>query len=492
MSKRIFGVISTAILCLGVTLSYADTNQPSAKLAVKDLRVINAVNFKPARAQLLYLKTTPPATDKQEDGEPTGPNNEISPMYLADRFEALSPRHIRADFEHHIPFSDELIRDHTSLNTYYFYPAGYLLNYDRTDGFEISFLHRTLSDELADQTVMMSFTLVPRQLDGAIPLLQSLADYAIKPANDKPVNLQRLPISDVTINLAGLSSIIPAENIHIINQPQRVGDTIRVQASMTQSQKEDVVASIRSGGLAGDIVFKTNNNSFQLVVPFIISFTDFAGDWLTDVTTVAANDVIENLSPYPVLMSGIVVYVKAVSENKLKRHVVPLAKPVVIDAGGRGKTDTGFKELVASLGEVVSAWPDFERVTCDACLNAVERKILVSPAQASRVSLPIEAIPNVFDQFSLYKILVEVKSTHFAASNDVVEVRNFTLRADDTLSSATLYADRDSASGATFEYRVKPYHNEGLELGTSEWQSNHGVMDITITAGDIAPLMPGE
>ncbi|GHA17884.1 hypothetical protein GCM10008090_29500 [Arenicella chitinivorans] len=492
MVKRIWCLVSVVVLALCATQSLADTTQPIAKLAVKDLRVINTVNFKPARAQLLQLKATPPATDKQADGEPSGPNNEISPMYLADRFEALSPRHIRADFEHHIPFSDELIRDHTSLNTYYFYPAGYLLNYDRTDGFEINFLHRTLSDDLAEQTVMMSFTLVPRQLDGAIPLLQSLADYAIKPANDKPVNLQRLPISDVTINLAGLSSIIPEENIHIINQPQRVGDTIRVQASMTQSQKEDVVASIRSGGLAGDIVFKTNNNSFQLVVPFIISFTDFAGDWLSDVTTVAANDVIENLSPYPVLMSGIVVYAKAASENQLKRHFVPLAKPVVIDAGGRGKTDKGFNDLVASLGDVVSAWPNFERVTCDACLNAVERTILVSPAQASRVELPIEAIPNVFDQFSLFKILVEVKSSHFSASNDLAEVRNFTLRANETLSSATLYADRDSTSGAAFEYRVTPYHNDGLQLGTSDWQPNQGVMDITITAGDISPLMPSE
>lgn len=492
MSKRIITVTCMAILSFSAVSSFADTSQPITKLAVKELRVIDTVNFKPARAQLLHLKATPPAIEKQEDGEPTGPNNEISPMYLADRFEALSPRHIRADFEHQIPFSDELIRDHTSLNTYYFYPAGYLLNYDRTDGFEINFLHRTLSDDLANQTVMMSFTLVPRQLDGAIPLLQSLADYAIKPANDKPVDLQRLPISDVTINLAGLSSIIPEENIHIINQPQRVGDSIRVQASMTQSQKEDVVASIRSGGLAGDIVFKTNNNSFQLVIPFIISFTDFAGDWLSDVTTVSANDVIENLSPYPVLVSGIVVYAKAASENKLKRHFVPLAKPVVIDAGGRGRTDKGFNDLVASFGDVVSAWPSFERVTCDECLNAVERKILVSPAQASRVSLPIEAIPNVFEQFSLFKVLVEVRSTHFSASNDVVEVRNFTLRSDETIASATLYADRDNASGTTFEYRVKPFHNDGLTLGTSEWRSNQGVMDITITAGDIAPLIPSE
>jgi hypothetical protein len=290
--------------------------------------------------------------------------------------------------------------------------------------------------------------------------------------------------------MSGLSSLIPEDNVKIINQPQRVGDRIRVQAVMTQSQKEDVVASIRSGGLAGDIVFKTNNNSFELVIPYFVSFTEFAGDWVSDITQLATTESIRNQSPYPILMSGVVIYAKAKKGDQMKRHFVPLQKPVVIDAGGKARADKSFNDLIASFGDVVSAWPNFERVSCDQCLNAVERDILVSPAQASRTELPIEAIPNIFDRFSLFKVLVEVRSKHFSPSNEFSEVRNFTLRPEASSASAMLYINREENSDSGFEYRIKPYHSDGLNLGVTSWKSNDGVMDITVTAADIRPLMP--
>lgn len=481
--------VLTLILSVGVN---ADTVLTADKLtSLKNVRLLSNYNFKRGSSKNLESKSTQAATEKEEDGDPTGPDNEVSPMYLADRFEADSPRYIRSDFNSIIPFSDELFRDHTSLSTYYFYPAGYLLKYGEDDGFDINFLHRTRTNESEEEVIVLSFTLEPRQLNGGMSLLRELARYAIKPANDKPVDLLRLPISDVEVSLSGLSSLIPSENVQIVNSPQKVGDAIRVQATMTQSQKEDVVASIRNGGLAGDIVFKTYNNSFELIVPYFVSFTEFAGDWISDVTQLGTVDSIENHSPYPLLLSGLVVYAKAKSGDRLHRHAIPLAEPVVMEAGAMAKADRAFSELVASYGNVVAAWPTFERVSCDECLNAIEREILASPAQASRTDLPIEAIPNIFGNFSLFKVLVEVRSDLFSPASDFAETKTFTLRQDASNALATLYVNKDNGGEeSTFEYRVKPYHNDGLEIGFSKWKSNDGVMDITITAGDIRPLMP--
>ncbi|WP_239250381.1 hypothetical protein, partial [Candidatus Nitrotoga sp. M5] len=465
--------------------------QLSAKqLSAKNLRVLSSYSFKSSKAKIIAPRSTQATTTEEEDGDPTGPNTEFN-TDLVDLFEPSSPKYIRADFEAHIPFARTLFRDHTSLNTFYFYPAGYLLEYDATDGFDINFLHRTRADESQEELIVLNFTLQTRRLNGGMSLLQELAQYAIKPANDKPVSLQRLPVDSVRVDIAGLSSLIPEENVKIINSPSMIGDPIRVQATLTQSQKEDVVASIRDGGVAGRVIFTTNNNSVELEIPYFVSFTDFAGQWITDISQLDTTDSIKNLSPYPLMVSGVVVYAKSKTGNKLHRHQIPFVTPVVLEAGAVARADKSFAELVSSYGEVVSAWPVIKRVICDECLNVIERDILVSPAQASRTNLPIEAIPNIFDQFSLFKVLVEVRSSLFSPNNEFSEVKNFTLRADATEASVTLYVNRDNTESiSNFEYRIKPFHNEGLNLPFTDWKPDNGVMDITVTAGDIRPLMP--
>jgi hypothetical protein len=424
-----------------------------------------------------------------DDGPPSGPDYDVSPVYLVDHFASVS-NYIDDDFDRFIPYSDELIRDHTSLNTYYFYPAGYLLKRNTTDGYDINFLHRTREGESSDELIILTFTLEPRHLDGAIPLLETLADYAVEPLNSKDVDLNRLAISDVNVNLGGLSTLIPEDSIRVINSPRRVGDPIRVQASMNQAQKEDIVATIRSGGLSGDIIFHTNNDAFQLIVPYYVNFTDYSGEWLTDVSELSTADSVRNVSPFPLLVQGVAAYVKPRSGRQIKRYFAPLAEPVVMPPGAVASSDKAYGELFSSYGDSIATWVVWERVTCEDCLNAIERDILVSPAMASRAELSIEAIPNVFDQYSLFKILLEVRSNYFSASGDLSETKSFTLRPDATHITVPLFVDRDAA-GSIFEYRIKPFHSSGSETAISEWQPDGSLMDITVHSGMIAPLFPG-
>ncbi len=104
-------------------------------------------------------------------------------------------------------------------------------------------------------------------------------------------------------------------------------------------------------------------------------FTDFSGQWVTDVTQLSNTNSIKNLSPYPLLLSGLVVYAKAGSSPQLKRYEIPLSQPVVMDSGAMASADKAFTELVSSYGNVISAWPKFERVSCDECIAGIERAI---------------------------------------------------------------------------------------------------------------------
>jgi hypothetical protein len=471
----------------GIAFAQTDS-RPKLDARLLNIDASRALMLQRGTSRVLVPFERQASASKAEDGPPSGPDSEVSPTYLVDKFEAMSSE-IDDDFDRYIPYSDELIRDHTSLNTYYFYPGGYLLKRDATDGYEIDFLHRTRDDDSADELILLTFTLAPRHLDGAVPLLETLADYAIEPLNDKEVDLNRFPISSVKVNLGGLSSIIPEENIRVINQPRRVGDNIRVQATMDQSQKEEVVASIRDYGLSGDIEFLTNDDSFMLIVPYFVSFTDYAGEWLTDITRLTTSDSVSNVSPFPVRLNGIAAYVKPRTGGSIKRYYVPLAEPAILSPGAVASADRAYDELFENYGQPISTWPVYDRLECEDCLNAIEREILVSPAMASRTDLPIEAIPMVFDRFSLFKVLVEVRSRYFSASGDAMETRNFTLRPEETMLATQLFVDRE-ADGAVFEYRITPFHNEGVETRTSEWLSTDGLMDITIHPGLIGPLVP--
>jgi hypothetical protein len=481
-----------AFILININFAQAQTEKLKvdlSKIKYNKSLTIPVLNFQRSSVRAIRAFEKPASNDVNEDSEPTGPDSAISPTYLADRFEAVS-RNIRDDFDNHIPYSDEIFRDHSSLNNYYYYPSGYLLKRDTIDGYDINFLHRTRSEDSDEEKIILTFTLATRQLDGGIPLISALAEFAIKPMNNKPVILNRLPISSVKVSLAGLGSLIDQQQIQVINTPHKVGDDIRVQATMNQSQKEDVVASIRSGGMSGDITFTTNNDSFELVIPYFVSFTDYTGEWISDVTNISTTDTIKNTSPFPIAMTGVVAYVKPRSGSKLIRYTMPLREPVIMEPGAAARADKSYRQLFASYGQMISTWATFERISCEECMNEIERDILVSPAVASRTELPIEVIPNVFEQFSLFKILVEVRSSFFSSSASYEEVKTFTLRPDETNKTTDLYINRDDGDDVVpFQFRLKPLHLEGISTQFSDWKTSDGVMDITITAGDIRPLI---
>ena len=504
MKNTIFKLFYTLIIVIAYL--YVSTAQYAASIDHLTTNVVrhSAIEARdwranPALLEVAKLKTpliytvprdSQPANDTEDDGDPTGPTTEVGIINLTDQFEAVSPINFSEDFEKIIPFSPVIYRDHSSLNTYYFYPSKYFLKYDASsDGFDLNFLHRTRTESSGEDLVLMSFTLAPRELPGSVPLITELVKLAVKPANNKPVEMLRLPISSVEMNLLGLGTYIPPENIVVTNTPKDVGDDIKVQARLTQSQKEEIVASLRDGGLSGEVNFITNGGEVSLPIPFSIEFSDYSGDWVSNIRELSTENSIKNQSPYPLNMKGLVAYTK--SGATLKRHRIAMASQTVMQPTAMAKADKAYSQLVSGKGSVLAVFPDFERVACQQCEDAVERKILVSASQASRSQLPIEAIPNVFaegtfENSTIFKIAVDVKSNLFSSNNLQEETKTLTLRSESTSGSLDVFVNRDSDENE-FEYRVRAFDDNGEKIGS--WKESRGVMDITISKQDIEALL---
>ncbi len=455
-------------------------------------------DYKENKAQLTHMTSTiminqafktSPSQELSEDGEATAPDPKAPAKELTNLYS--SSKDLVNDFNEHIPFSDILTRDHTSLNTYYFQPTEYLLKRDELNGFNLNFLHLNREQGLSEDAIFLKFTLSPKHLTGGVELLKILAKYKIDTKNSKAVELKSYPISDVDVSLLSLEHLIPKENISTVKIPARMGGDIVVQARLSPSQKEHVVASIREGGLSGIIKFTSKTSmdgSVTSIIPYQVDFSNFSGKWVSEINNLETG--FTNKSPFPIDLKGIVAYVEASNGGRLKRYYQPLEKTIRLQPGATSSSNMSFQQLFPDKGNQIASWAVFDNVKCEPCLDKIERKLLVAAGLTSKTEIPIEVIPSVFNKFGIFKILVQVKSSYFTASGKSTESKTITLKPGKTESSILLYVDRDSGNEKAYKYRIQLIFEEGGKSEFSTWQSNdEGAMDITITPKEIRPLL---
>ena len=425
--------------------------QKSNLLVKKNFNLANNLRFKITKP----FEKSPAKSDK-----PTGPDPSLTGVDLAHTLDPGTGR-IERDFEEKIRWSKQLIADHTSPNTFYYYPREYLLTREGENrgGYNLKFSYKYLDGETSSDNVKLEFEAAPPDMPGDTALLQKLASFAIKPSNGKPVDLKPLAIKSVKIKLHGLEGFIAPEKIRVINSPRHVGEKIKIEAAMSESIKEEIVTSLRNMGSGGDVIVTLENG--EITIPLNLSFSNYSGPWFSDIRELGPSRPLKNLSPFPAGIKGIVGYV--IPKNgpaRIERQYKSLSEINLILPGAERSTTLRHKDLFQTSRAVLATWVDFEAITeCDECLNAIEKEVLAVSSIVSKSQLNIEVIPSVFDQFGLFKILVEIKSRHFKSGADWEDVRSFDLRPASTQTSAFLYLDRDKDyDHASFSFRLKTDH----------------------------------
>ena len=444
-------------------------------------------------ANNLKFRITKPFPKKPANpNKPTGPDPSLTPIDLVNALDPGTGR-IELDFRERIRWSKELIADHSSPNTFYYYPREYLLTREvkNKGGYNLKFSYKYLDGDSSGDNVKLEFEAAPPDLPGDTALLRKLANIAIKPSNGKPIELKPLAIKSVAIKLHGLEAFIGPEKIRVINSPRHVGEAIKIEAVMSESIKEEIVTSLRNMGSGGDVIVTLENG--EITIPLNLSFSNYSGPWFSNIRELGPNRSLKNLSPFPLGIKGIVGYV--VPKNgptRIERQYKPLSDINLILPGAERSTNLKHKDLFKNSREILATWVDFEAITeCNECLNTIEKDVLAVSSIVSKSQLNIEAIPSVFDQFGLFKILVEVKSRHFKSGSDWEDIRSFDLRTSSTQTSTFLYLDRDKEyDHASFAYRLKPIRSDGAPAAFSDWKESSS-MDITITPHHIKPLLKG-
>lgn len=466
------------------------TTQKSNLTQRPNLKVIK--NFKLAN-NLRFKVTKPFGKSTNSSNKPTGPDPSLAGVDLAHTLDPGTGR-IERDFEERIRWSKQLIADHTSPNTFYYYPREYLLTREgkSSGGYNLKFSYKYLDGDSSGDNVKLEFEAAPPDMPGDTALLQKMAGFAVKPSNGKPVELKPLAIKSVKIKLHGLEGFIAPEKIRVINSPRHVGEKIKIEAIMSESIKEEFVTSLRNMGSGGDVIVTLENG--EIIIPLNLSFSNYSGPWFSDIRELGPSRPLKNLSPFPAGIKGIVGYVIPKSgAARIERQYKSLSEINLILPGAERSTTLRHRDLFRNSRTVLATWVDFEAITeCDECLNAIEKEVLAVSSIVSKSQLNIEAIPSVFDQFGLFKILVEIKSRHFKSGADWEDVQSFDLRPANTQTTASLYLDRDKEyDHASFAYRLKPITSDGSPSTFSDWKESSS-MDITITPLHITPLVKGK
>lgn len=267
-----------------------------------------------------------------------------------------------------------------------------------------------------------------------------------------------------------------------IRAPKSIRDPIELSISMKESVMQEVVTFLRNGGLRDGVVL-IDAGTANVQIPINFELDQFSGPITTDFSNVGPGHPLRNLGPLPITLKGFVVYSK--HNSVIERSYTSFRNPVYVPPGAT-RTVPNFRSMVK--GVFLMAWFDLDQdSSCQSCFDAVEKQLLAVAGLTRKDTLTIEAIPNIFSDMGIFKIVIEVKSPFFTAANDDLEVHDVVLKKDAPSKSLILYIDKDKeVSERRVSYRYEIISTDGKNPAVfSRWRESD-TLDITITPRDLS------
>ena len=465
-------------LFLGVSAQAADSSPEANKTlrihrdTVQAAGATQTFEFKPRTAIQIKkpipsrLKNLRPVIPKTEPAEPGGPD----PSATLDLSDVIDDSALLADLGMVCGWDSHLIlQDKDAGNVFYYIPRAFLLKRD-ADGYRLNVQYNTRV-EAGQPSVMVTAELQAPHLPGDVHLLKSILRQAfgLKPAD--PLTVKALPGLGATADLQALATglALPAERIHL-NPPAHLKQVFRLTLSLTQDETEEVLAQIAHDGLVGTLNVAVAQT--RIPVPIRIRYSQFSGSRLKGFDAWAKGRGIaslENITDFPVTLAAINAY--RLKNGKLERISKKL-KPVRIDPG----TDRPLKLPPAEklLGDNrMVTWMGLDLgENCTDCLETIDRRIRKGVALAPGSRIHMEAIPGLFDEFSVYKLIVHVQSPYFTAQASTVQKKEITLTADNNVSeNLMVYVPSDKgADPLLYKYRLEAVTQTGQTRMAAQWE----------------------
>lgn len=397
------------------------------------------------------------------------------------------------DFNNAVGWSEEIRQDGKDPNTWYYVPVEYRLQLVRTGKrpVNVSFTDTYESDNSSEKTVLMTATFAPPTTSGDLDLLEALANSALPSASGQRVVLQPYPVNSVKIHLFDtLSDLgINEEDITVTDTPRNVRDPFSIRVRMNEVAKTTLQSMMRErGGIGGHVIIHYDDEH-SAEIPIYMDLRRVSGYPFPQISTIQQKKVISNDSYFPVTMKGIVGYVNT-PDGKLVRRYRPLTNEPHFEPRQEEKslslTAKQANNFARVFGtNVVHSWFSYESDSdCSDCIAYAERMMESSVDVLRKDTLTIEVPEFVFEQVSIFKVSVQVRSLYFDSSGSIMEVRDHQFRPGDDPATESLFMQRTrSADEPIAEYRFMAYSQNGTKAGWTSWEPIYGT-DLTLMSAN--------
>ncbi len=465
--------ISSRVKANNTQLKALSARQVQPKMQLANIKVFKKVD-------MVRLKPITPSNKKPEGPDP---DKFISLRNIIDEGLLLKDIEKIAGWD-----GDMLFQDKAVGNLFYYVPKTFLLKHSPS-GYAFGVQYNKQA-EAGKPSVTLSMELSAQGKRGDIALLKQILHEALDLKVSEKIKLQSLSGSDIQVDFNSLSTglAISQDRIHV-TPPKNLHDSLHITFSLTQDETESVFSLIAHEGMVGTlslpIASVTDENSkgtkSNISIPFKIKYSEFNGaaiggfeEWWVDKQQIKK---LTNNSAYPISVKGINGYV--VQGNKLKRVTKSFKKGVSFKPGASKKIK--LPAVQKALGNnVLVAWLDTDIDTdCSKCVKNIKAQIDRGVSDNPTTDISFEAIPSVFEDMEIYKVILRVKSPYYSVDRNKVEERTIQLTEEDNVANLSIYyPEKKGKSPLLFRYQIKVVFSSGEQVSSDTWVDSRDLTKI--------------
>ncbi len=448
----------------------ADTNNttqfrtftPVNTLKLKQFKPVTAIKInRPLKLKGVLRPIVPTAPVKPEGPDPQAA---IDLSDMIDDADLLDDLAVTCGWDPHLIFQDK-----AAGNVFYYLPRGFVLVYDENKGYSLNVQYNHLKDE-EKPSVMLTAELAAPHHKGDIQLLKSILKQAFELKPTDKLTLKSISGIGATADMQAISAglSIPAEQISL-TMPSHLKKSFRLVLSLNPDETEEVLAQISREGLFGTLNVKVGDA--PVPIPIHLQYLSFSGDRVDGFTQWVENRPIgklKNISRFPVKIDSINCY--KVKNGQLERISKSLKPSTILPGRKKNFKLPSVNKLLGS--NVMLAWIGTSLDSgCEDCIKKVDKQVRKGVATAPSSKLKFEAIPAVFSDFDIYKIIVQVQTPYFNTDPSNVVTREIELTEDENIqNNLVIYIpEGKGAEPLLFRYRLKLITSEGNSFTGEGW-----------------------
>ncbi len=385
-----------------------------------------------------------------------------------------------------------IYQDSNDTALFYYIPRELRLAHDE-NGYQFKVQYN--STEGNDASVLVTLRLAAPYHPGDVKLLKKLINiYFRKYLGTSPglsMKVRALPALGAEADLEAFTTSfgITTEQVYL-DCASTLRQPCTLMLRMTPDQAEAFIAQLFDGELSSSLKLPLGEEAIS--IPLLLDFSRFSGEYFKELQQWRQGqkvDHLTNITDFPLTVESVSAFVEESDHIRLESK--RLKKQVSFPPGGSRPFRLPTPKKIFSR-RLIMAWIDAElEGSCEQCLKHIKEATMKGIGMSPLESATIEAMPDVFERFDLYKLLIEVRSPYFSTGGKRLKTRLFTLSGEEEgniVKFGLFIPPNLPPERKLFEYRLRVVTREG-EIADQKGWTPVDANALYLTQKHIAPLM---